>query len=481
VNQRAALRPTMQISLVIGLVLLLVGIGVLDRAVPRRAPRAAPTPPVSAVAAADVESSAWYCAGGTGPAGSPAVATLDLLNTTDHRVTGSLSVVADSGASRTSAVTLAPGAQETVVPSAILSGAGVATSLQFEGGGVLVTQTVDGPNGWSAAPCAAATSPYWYFASGSTEPGHAVSLALFNPTAATAVVDLSFITAHGVLEPQLFEGVVVPAGGLVVEQVGAYVQDLSAISTVVHARTGQVVADETETASTSGANGVSLRLGMPDTQRLWVIPRSVDAVGGDTTFSIFNPSLRPERVVVRVRLASGSVAPFARTLLGQSTWELDASAQVRIPKGVSYSTLVRATGTGVVVDRRVVSGPTTAAPQFGAQNALAVGDISGTQILAAPGTRAHPAVSGAGADALGLADVGTGHVVVTVSRADGQVLRRLVIAPGLYSVIGPGALRGLGRRALIVRADGPVAAMVDLGPTGSPGVVALGAVPIEAG
>jgi hypothetical protein len=470
----------MQIFLVIGLVLLVVGIGVLDWAIPRRTPRAAPTPPVSAVAAADVESSAWYCAGGTGPAGSAAVATLDLVNTTDHRATGSMSVVTDSGASRTSAVTLAPRAQETVVPSQILSGAGVATSLQFEGGGVLVSQTVDGPNGWSDAPCAGTTSPYWYFASGSTEPGHAVSLALFNPTAATAVVDLSFVTPHGVLEPQLFEGVVVPAGGLTVEQIGAYVQDQSAISTVVRARTGHVVADETETASASGASGLSLRLGVPDTQREWVLPRSVDTVGGTTTVSIFNPSLLPEHVVVRVRLASGSVAPFEETLLGQSTWVLDASAQVRIPKGVSYSTVVRATGAGVVVDRRVVSGTTAAAPQFGAQNALAAGDLGATQILAAPGTRVDPAVTGAGEDALGLANVGTGRVAVTVSDAAGQVFRRVVVAPGSYSVIGAGALRGL-HRALIVRADGPVAAMADLGPTGSPGVVALGAVPIEAG
>ena len=479
-NQRATLRPAMQISLVIGLVLLLVGIGVLDWAIPKRTLRASPPPPVSAVAAADVESSAWYCAGGTGPAGS-AVATLDLVNTTDHRTTGSMSVVTDAGASRTSAVTLAPRAAETVVPSKILSGAGVAASLQFEGGGVLVSQTVDGPNGWSAAPCAGTTSPYWYFASGSTEPGHVLSVALFNPSAATAVVDLSFITPHGVLEPQLFEGVVVPAGGLTVEPIGAYVQDQSAISTVVHARTGHIVADETETASASGASGLSLRLGVPATERVWVLPRSVDTVGGTTTVSIFNPGLLPEHVVVRVRLASGSVAPFAKTLLGQSTWVLDASAQVRIPKGVSYSTLVRATGPGVVVDRRVVSGSASAAPQFGAQNALAVGDLGPTQILAAPGTRADPAVAGAGADALGLANVGTGRVAVTVSSVAGGVLGRVVIAPGSYSVIGAGALRGLHRRALIVRADGPVAAMADLGPTGSPGVVALGAVQIEAG
>jgi hypothetical protein len=477
----------MQISLVLGLVVLLVGVGVVDRALPHRAPPEVAAQPVSAVPAADVESSGWYCAGGTGTTGSAAVATIDLVNVEGRRATGTMTVVTDKGATRTSAISLAAHAQETVTPSTIVASSWVATSLQFEGGGVLVSQSVDGPLGWSAAPCARTTSADWYFASGSTEPGHTVDLALFNPTAATAVVDLSFITRRGVLEPQLFEGVVVPAGGLTVEQIGAYVQDQPSVATVVHARTGRVVADEMETASVGGVSGVSLRLGVPELARLWVLPRSVDAVGGTTTVSICNPTLLPQHVEVTVRLASGPVAPFRETLLGQTTWVLDASAQVRIPKGVSYSAVVRSSGAGgVVVDRTVVADRTAAAPQFGAQGAVPGAATARAEIVAAPGTRADPAVAGAGAIGVGLANFGTSRVSVTVSTArtsagGGQVLRRVVIAPDSFDVIGARALRGLQRRPLIVRADGPVAAMVDEGPGASPGVVALPAVPIEAG
>jgi len=289
-----------------------------------------------------------------------------------------------------------------------------------------------------------------------------------------------------VLEPQPFEGVVVAAGGLSVEQIGAYVQDKSSVSTVVHARTGRVVADEVQTATAGGVHGVSLRLGVPAPERVWALPRSVDAVGGRTTLSIFNPTLRPEHVAVAVRLPSGPVTPFREKLAPQSTWVLDASAQVRISKGISYSAVVRASGgAGVVVDRSVESASSAPAPQFGAQTAVPESSLAPVQIVGAPGTPAHPAVAGASAIGVDLVNLGPSRVVVTVSSyapggGGAQVLRRVVVAPSSFEVIGTPALRGV-HRPLEVRADGPVAAMVDLGPVGSPGVVALAAQPVAAG
>jgi hypothetical protein len=433
----------MQISLVIGLVLLLAGVGFVDRALPHTAAPAAVIRPVSAVAPADVESSAWYCAGGSGTAGSAAVATLNLLNTTGHGTTGSMTVVTDSGTTRTTAVSVAAHADVAVAPSQVLSGAWVATSLQFNGGGVLVTQSVDGPDGWSSAPCAGTTSADWYFASGSTEPGHTMTLSLFKPTAATA-------------------------------------------DDVVHVRTGRVVADELETAAAGGVSGVSLRLGEAQTARVWVLPRSVDPGGGTTTLSICNPTLLPVRVVVRVRLPSGPVAPFSETLLGQSTWVLDASAQTRIPTGVSYSTVVRSSGGGVVVDRGVATAASAPAPQFGAVSAVPADDVGSTQIVASPGAPGHLAVAGAAATGLGLVNLGTRPVRVTVSTAPtsggaGKAIARVVVAPLSSALVGTTALAGVHRRPLVVRADGTVVAMIDLGPVGSPGVVTLPALPLEAG
>ena len=49
---------------------------------------------------------------------------------------------------------------------------------------------VEGPSGWSEAPCASTTSTRWYFASGATSNGNSLYVSLFNPTTSVAVVDL---------------------------------------------------------------------------------------------------------------------------------------------------------------------------------------------------------------------------------------------------------------------------------------------------
>jgi hypothetical protein len=478
------LRPSLQISLVLGLVILLIGVGVVDHALTPSRPTPPAAAPISAVPAADVESSAWYCAGGSGGAGSSAVATIDLVNTAGRRANGVISVVTDQGVHRSEPETLAPHQQSVITPSSLQSGSWVAASLQFEGGGVLVSQSVDGPDGWSTAPCARTTAPAWYFASGATEMGETIALALFNPTAATAVVDLSFITPSAVLLPQPFQGVVVKPGGLVVEQVALYVQDQTSVSTIVSARAGQVVADETDDMSVNGVHGLSLRLGTPNPEPLWALPRSVDVSDGTTTISICNPTMSTEHVTVQFRLASGRLAPLRKTLPAQSTWALNATALVRIPKNTSYSAIVRSSGAGVVVDRSVSSGSTGAPPQFGAQTAVAASGTSSVEIVAAPGTESDPAVTGAGSVGVGLLNLGAAPVSVTLSSypvagAPSRLVRRVVVGPSSFQLIGQRALLGLHRRPLVVRANGPVVAMADFGPVGSPGVVGLAAVPLE--
>ncbi len=62
-----------------------------------------------------------------------------------------MSVVTDSGARARAPSPWPPAPKRRgAVPDPV--GDGVATSLQFDGGGVLVTQSVDGPDGWSDAP-----------------------------------------------------------------------------------------------------------------------------------------------------------------------------------------------------------------------------------------------------------------------------------------------------------------------------------------
>ena len=241
-----------------------VGGGVADRLVHRPAAVPAPVQPVSSVAPTSVESSVWYCAGGTPAAGSVAEANLQVVNTTARAVATILERGQRHRRERSIPVTVPPYGQVTEVPGALVAGNFVAATVEVDGGGVLVTQSVASAMGWSEAPCSRSIAAAWYFASGSTVNGGTLAVALYNPTTTEAVVDMTFVTPSGIAEPQPFEGIVVPPGSLAVEEVDRYVQDARSVSTIVTARTGAVVATALQEVSAGGSRGLSLRLGSPD-------------------------------------------------------------------------------------------------------------------------------------------------------------------------------------------------------------------------
>ena len=97
-------------------------------------------------------------------------------------------------------------------------------------------------------------APQWDFAGGSTSSG-LLDLSLYNPTAAQAVVDVSFLTPSGsVLEPQAYQGITLAPGQLEGAKLGDYVQNQAQVATLVQASSGDVVATELdELAVPSGA------------------------------------------------------------------------------------------------------------------------------------------------------------------------------------------------------------------------------------
>jgi hypothetical protein len=478
-----------RIPVLVIVVVALVGAGLVAWAV--GVPASGPPPPPAALAAAaapaDAQSSSWYCTGGTGTAGSAANATLYLVNASAHPVSGTVTVVSGPGQSTTAPVTVGADSETTVVPESIRQGTWLASDVDLDGGGVAVSEVVDGPLGWSEAPCASVTSAQWYFASGSTVNGSTLFVSVFNPMSTPAVVDLSFLTPSGQLQPQPFEGLVLAPRALVVAEVASYVQDQSSVSTVVEARSGRVVAAELEERSVGPTVGLSLRLGSPAPAARWTLPRSVNVTGGRTSIVVFNPGTATERVSVRVRLPAGPVAPFVTKLAPDSTWTLVTSSSDRIPPNTDYSTSVVATGgSGVVVDRVTRSSSAGSVPQWGATTAVS-GSVSGVKsaqwVVMGPSYPAPPPEANAAPFALALANPGTAPVSVTVVRlASGKSVPlaqvpTLRLLPGTFAVIEPSRLSGTGADPLLVKATGSVAVLEDATPAGMPGVVTLAAVP----
>ena len=484
-----------------GLVLVLVGAVLVGGALLSRVGGAVASPATGSTAASltpVAESTSWYCAGVTGQGGAPANGVVYLTNTTGSTVGGTVSVVSDAAATKSVTVALPAYSERALNPAGMVTGNWLATRVDLSAGGVVVTQGVSGPLGWSTAPCASTTATRWYFASGSTAASTSAStpgstggdrqwIALYNPTVSPAVVDLTFATPAGVSQPQPFAGIVVPPGQLTVEDIGTYVQDQREVSTIVAAQSGRVVADQLSALGAGGVQGLSLQLGALSPRTQWAIPRSVDTTGSGaaTTLAIFNPTPDAQRTTVSFQLPSGPVTPVTEVVAPDSTWSLQTNALTRIPANVSFATTVTSEGPGVVVGRLTATTSGATAPQAGADGAVAVsgGDQARQWWLPGPGTAAFPTVSGAAPDSVTIANPWTRAVSVSIDYLGTTGLRPLgagsaaVIPPGRFVVIPTAVLAPAGLAPLRVSASAKVAVTEDFDPAGSAGVVTFSGVP----
>jgi Family of unknown function (DUF5719) len=460
-------------------VLVVAGVGAAaTRGAP--APLGASTAPSALVGAPDAESTAWYCTGQSTASGvSPGF--LVLTNTSGTPVAGTITSVTDTGASARRAVAVP--ARGVVAPSvpALSSGSWESQTVILSGGGVAVTQAVHASSGWSQAPCRSTTSSTWYFPGGRTVNSDALYLSLLNPTSTPVVVDVSFMTPAGAVHPINYQGIVLQAGQVQVENVASEVQDVATVSTLVSTRAGRVVASEVQVFSGSSA-GLSLVPGAARPEASWAIPQAQEASGGSSEVDVFNPGSVPEAVTVRPRLSSGLLAPLTETVAPGTTWALATSAQTRIPRGEMYSVAVTATGgPGVVVSRTVVLPGSSSAPQAGmamAVDALSTMPSTGTWVVPPPGTSANPAVSGAAPADLGLVNLSSDPerygVFVVTPTGDRQLATGTLAAGSMAASV----LSAVGVDPIVVRASGAMAVSESAKPAGGIGIVTMPGIPL---
>jgi hypothetical protein len=467
------------------LVALLVGGGIADRNLARRAPP--PAQPVTArsiltvAPSASTESSAWYCAGGTG-AGGGAPTTIVLTNTGDRVVEGTLTAVPSlvSGAptpspwagGRAVALHVPPDGQVAVGADQLGSTDLVAAAVVLDGGGVGVTESVTSPLGWGTAPCAASTAPDWYFAHGATARGSGLTLSLFNPGATDAVANVSLVSSTaGFLAPAAYQGIDVPPGSLVTENVGDHAPDDAALATEVSTLSGTVVATQLESVGTAGNGGISLTLGTPAPAARWVFPQNTGLTGGTVAFHVLNPSTRRAVVSVAIGLSAGAGAePLTMPVAPQSVATLVTEKVTRIPTNAPYALTFTSGAAGIVVSRQVTSPSGTPAPV--PEDGEVPGVPAGARRWLLPGL----VPPGTGAWALAVVDLGARAATVRIVTPDGrhipgQGARR--VGPGTPLVIGPNPGPPLGTAPLEIRADQPVAVELDALPVAGPGVVVV--------
>jgi hypothetical protein len=204
--------------------------------------------------------------------------------------------------------------------------------------------------------------------------GEAISL--LNPYPTDSIVDLSFSTNQGLEQPQDFQGIDVPADGLVTVDVGSHLRRRTAIATTVTARTGNVVAWQTRWVNppapgatligTPAANnpladpawpvsGIAVTLGAPSTGTSWTWPDGTAGNGINESYVIYNPGSHTAEVRLSLTLQQGSAEPFDLAIGAGQAVPVVSAQQARIPAGVAHSAVLQSTNGVPVVAARVVS------------------------------------------------------------------------------------------------------------------------------
>jgi hypothetical protein len=465
-------------SVVIAVIVVIVGIGALSAGLhlPAAAPAPAtfdgvPVPPASAF------SSSAFCAAGISASTSN---TIYLTNSTTRPVQAVMTTVGRpgrGGSVPTVHRNLLLPASTTSAVNPIVKGipeGSSASSISFAGGGVVASQAVSSSRGWSIAPCASRTSSQWFFAGGSTTSGHQMTLALFDPAAPPTVVNVSFLTPGGLVTPQAYQGLVVPSGGLVLENVGDFVQQATDIATMVTAQSGSLVASEVQDITTNSATGLSLRLGSPSLSTVWQFAQSTNQAGSMVGFHLANPSTRTITATISVGLQSGSVTPRQVSLPPNSLVQFNATAVGGLPHQVPYSLTVRSSAP-IVVGRSVQASRGATPPTWGASAGTVT--VASQWLVPGPGVVQAPPTANAAIESLAVSDPGSAPAQVRVSRLGAtRPLIVFAVPPGRLVVLGPKVLRALGPYSVV--SSQPVAVEEDARPSGAPGIVSSTGFPI---
>jgi hypothetical protein len=321
----------------------------------QRAPSDTGTPAALAAAAsaradvgvppADVASSAWYCAAGTSSADGKATETVDVASVAQSSIAATITVMPGGDATpATHTVRLAPGEEVHVPVADVLATAEPGVLVETIGGPAVVSHVLEHDDDVAVEACTRTAATDWYFASGTTVDGSDHDLLLFNPFGDDAIVDISFVTDTGVQEPAQLQALVVPRRSRITVPVQDSVLRQARVATHVHARSGRIVAEQTEafdnvTVDGAARKGIALSAGATEPATTWRIATGSTRGGGHATLSVANFSGQEAHVGVHVVMVNGTKLPEqAVTVASQGVERVDVTT--RVPLDTDYAVVV---------------------------------------------------------------------------------------------------------------------------------------------
>jgi hypothetical protein len=286
------------------------------------------------------------------------------------------------------------------------------------------------------------------------------------------VVNVDVLTASGETAPTDYQGISVPAHGVVSEKLDAHATNDSEFGTVVQVDSGAIVADELTIRDSTGTKGFSDQLGMPAPESTWAFPSSVEPVGGSVTFDVMNPSSSQSEVTLDATYGAGiAVHPVEVSVPAESVGSIVLGHEPGFGQSTPYAVVVKATSP-VVVGRVVRGRPGrkhVGANSSGSTPGVAVGADSWVVV---------PVPSPLHALALTVESLGKKAVKLSITRALGGAnlvngaSSTTTLGPGESATVNPSVLAS-STGPLLVVANGPIAVELDASPVIGAGMVVV--------
>lgn len=442
----------------IALVVAMLVVGVIDRAArpsltpsgERLATAYAPTasPP-------DALTSNWYCPAGTSAPGGNAEATTIIVNPTESRLQGTIEAVGGDGNRATKSITVEARSRLAVTNAEILKNPYVATHVQLDGGGAFVEHSATGVTGEAWGPCGSSASTRWYMPEGATTRAATLIYALFNPFPDDAIVDMSFSTDQGRAAPAAFQGLVVPANGLLPVDVGSHVRRRAHVSGELRVRRGRIVAEQMQVHNGEGRKGLGLSLGAPRRSLSFVFADGVAGPRHQEQLHFFNPNDREATVLLDLVLDSDEAQPFELAVPARDRVTIDLSGESRIPKDVGHALIVRVQNEVPIAVARTID---VGSPGARTAYLIDVGATSAAQHWGFAAGGSSPTQE----QFIAVTNEADREVTITITTPDGSDLTPLPnldgvkIARGARQVFRLANFGGKPQMPLIVNATGPV-------------------------
>jgi hypothetical protein len=429
---------------------------------------------------AGVVSSAWYCAAGTSVPNGTARETVEIASLARSDIQATVTVMPGGDATpATRTLQLAPGAQVSVPVADVLATAEPGVMVETVGGAAVVSHVLQHGGDVAMEACTRGASADWWFASGTTVEGSQLDLALFNPFGDDAIVDVSFVTDTGAQEPSDLQAMVVARRSRVTVPVEDSVLRQGRVAAYVHARTGRIVAEQTETfdkVTLDGTtrDGIALSAGAAGPATTWRVPVGSTENGGRAQLAVANFTDSEALVdVATVVVGSGKAPPQKIHVPAQSVIDVDVTQ--RVPLGSQFAVVAQSKSVGgrpVPIVAQLLASWSPTSPSTGVAGTI------GSTLTADRWVVPRPAIGGTAT--ITVFNPGPGGVTASLLPAD-QVDRtsgptsepELAVAPGSAQTIS--ITRVNGSAAVVVTAEHPI--VVGLTVLGRAGTAMSTAVP----